>query len=423
MPARPATAPRPSRRLTVAVPLVLAALSMLGPFSIDMPFPAFRQMQADLGVGADAMQLVVSAYLLAFAVMSIFHGPLSDAVGRRPVMVGGVLLYAAASVGCALSPSLPVLLAFRVLQGLSAGGGVIVSRTVVRDLFDGAEAQRLMSRVAMIFGLAPAIAPVVGGLVLEVGPWRWVFWLLVAVGILLALAVVAVLPETHPAEYRSPLAVRPLLSGLAEIARSRSFQRVAWAGALAFGGQFLYIGGAAIFVVDLLHRGSLDFWMFFVPMISGLVLGSGVSALAAGRVSGRRLVTAGLLFAALAGVANLVISTLAVGDTVPYAVIGPAVLALGVATAYPTLQLAMLDLFPARRGSAASMGTLVQLGLNAVTTAALVPLVTGTVTQLAATALAFVVGGLALWTWHLRAQTRDVSPPAHPAALEPTDQV
>ena len=424
MSTRPSTtARRASLRLTVAVPMVLAGLSMLGPFSIDTPFPAFQAMRGDFGVGPDAMQLVVSAYLLSFAVMSVFHGPLSDAVGRKPVIIGGVVVYAAASVGCALSPSLPVLLLFRVLQGLSAGGGVIVSRTVIRDLFEGAEAQRLMSRVAMIFGLAPALAPVVGGLILQAGPWPWVFWLLSIGGVVLALAVLVVLPETHPVERRSSLAVRPLVAGLVEIARSGRFHRVAWAGALAFGGQFLYIGGAAIFVVDLLHRGTLDFWMFFVPMISGVVLGSWVSARAAGRMSGRRLVTIGFSLAVVAGIGNVLVSTLSVGATVPYAVIGPAVLSLGVATAFPTVQLAMLDMFPSRRGAAASVGTFIQLTLNAATTSALIPFVTGSVTQLASAALVFVALGLALWTWHLHAESRDVAPPPYPAALEPTGQV
>jgi DHA1 family bicyclomycin/chloramphenicol resistance-like MFS transporter len=411
------------RRLTIAVPIVLAALSMLGPFSIDTPFPAFQEMGHDFGVGADPMQLVVSVYLLAFAVMSLLHGPLSDAVGRKPVMVAGVLAYALGSVGCALSTSLPVLLVFRVVQGLSAGGGVIVSRTVVRDMFAGPEAQRLMSRVAMIFGLAPAVAPVIGGLILQVGPWPAIFAFLTVVGVLLALAVVVVLPETHPVERRTPLAVRSILAGLAEIGRDSRFHRVAWAGALSFGGQFLYIGGAAIFVVDLLHRGELDFWMFFVPMIAGFVGGSWVSARAAGRVTGRHLVTAGLGFAVVAGVVNLVVSSLPVGATVPYAVIGPMLIALGVATAYPTIQLTMLDMFPARRGAAASMGGFLQLLLNAVLTAVAVPLVAGTVQTLALAALVLAAAGFALWTWHLAVEHRDVPPPEYPELLEPTDQV
>ena len=146
------------RKLSVFAPLLLALLSSVGPFAIDTAFPAFPQMGRDLAVGGPALQWTISAYLFAFGVMSIFHGPLSDALGRRPVIIGGMALFALASVGCALAPSLPMLLFFRVLQGLSAGGGVIVSRTVIRDVYEGSDAQRLMSRVTMIFALAPAIA-------------------------------------------------------------------------------------------------------------------------------------------------------------------------------------------------------------------------------------------------------------------------
>ena len=149
------------------IPFVLALLSMIGPFSIDTPFPAFSQMGEALDVSSDELQLVVTAYMLAFAAMSIFHGPLSDAIGRRPVIVWSLLAYAVASVACAFAPTLEWLLVGRVVQGLAAGGSTIVSRTIIRDLFDGREAQRMMSQVAVIFGMAPAIAPIVGGLLVR----------------------------------------------------------------------------------------------------------------------------------------------------------------------------------------------------------------------------------------------------------------
>src|SRR5699024_830689 len=160
--------PRPASLALTTV--LLALLGMFGPFSIDTPFPAFVAMGEELDVSGASMQLVISAYLGSFAVMSLFHGPISDALGRKPVMVSGALVYALASIGCALAPSLPVLLVFRVLQGASAGAGTIVSRTVVRDLYEGPAAQRLMGLVAMIFAVAPAIAPVMGGWLLLLGP-------------------------------------------------------------------------------------------------------------------------------------------------------------------------------------------------------------------------------------------------------------
>src|SRR6478672_4387684 len=178
-------APTLAPRVVALIPFVLALLSMIGPFSIDTPFPAFAEMGDALDVSSTELQLVVTAYMLAFAAMSIFHGPLSDAIGRRPVILGSLAVYAVASVACAFAPSLELLLVGRVVQGLAAGGSTIVSRTIIRDLFDGPEAQRMMSQVAVIFGLAPAIAPVVGGLLVQVGPWETVFWFMAAMAVVL----------------------------------------------------------------------------------------------------------------------------------------------------------------------------------------------------------------------------------------------
>lgn len=392
------------------LPATLAALSMLGPFSIDTTFPAFAEIQRDFGVGIDGTQQLVSAYLLPFALMSLFHGPLSDALGRKTVMIGGLAAYGIGSVGCALAPNLVALLGFRILQGLGAGGGVIVSRTVIRDVYDGPEAQRLMSRVMMIFAIAPAIAPVIGGFLLQLGTWRVIFWFLTGVAAILVALVAFVLPETHPLERRVPFSPGPLLAGIRTIARSGSFHRVAWAGALAFGAQFLYIGSAAIFVVDLLHKGTQDFWMFFVPMISGLALGSWVSGRVAGRVGSRRLVLGGQLFGVVGAGVNLAIALSPVGANVPYAVIGPGLVAFGSAVAWPTMQLIILDMFPATRGAAASALTFIPLVLNALTAGALAPFVTRSVGTLAATCLAMTIGGLGMWIWHLLAARRTVTP-------------
>lgn len=403
---RPAGDPRASRHAVWSLPLVIAMLSMIGPFSIDTPFPAFPTMADELGVASTEMQLVVTVYLGAFAVMSIFHGPLSDAVGRRPVMLGACGVYAVASVGAAFSPSLPVLLAFRVLQGLSAGGATIVSRTLVRDLYDGEEAQRLMSRVSVIFAVAPAVAPVLGGLLLQVGPWPWVFWFMALLGLVLVTAILLVLPETHPAEARTPLRVREVVGGLAEVGRTAAFHRMAWAMTLTFGGQFLYIGGAAIFVGELLGQGELDYWKFFVPMVGCLMLGGLVSGRAAGRLGSRQLVTGGLWFATAAALAGVVVAVVA-GPSLPWAVVGPSLIALGVGAAYPNQNLLLLDLFPRRRGAVMSAATFTTLMFNAVAAVTITPLAGRSVVTLALAAAVLAVLGLLCWLSHLRATAPD----------------
>jgi DHA1 family bicyclomycin/chloramphenicol resistance-like MFS transporter len=390
------------RRAGLLLTLVLAATAMLGPFSIDTPFPAFAQMRGEFGVGVDDMQLIVSAYMLAFAVMAPFHGPLSDAAGRRPVIIGALVAYAVASIGCALSPSLPVLLGFRVLQGLAAGGSTIVGRTIIRDLFDGHEAQRLMSRVMMIFAVAPAVAPIIGGLLLKVGPWPTIFWFTCFFTLVLAVVVLVVIPETHPPERRRPLRLGPMLRDLWRVARDGEFERMGWAITLVFAGQFIYIGGAAIFVVDLLGKGEGDFWQFFVPLFTAVVLGSWMSGRAAGRISSTRLITWSFVGAAVAALANVALAV-GFGPAVPWAVVGPTLIAIGVATAFPTIQVAMLDLFPEIRGAAASVAGVMPLATNALIATAITPFVTGSVTTLALASLALVVLGCGFWVWHLAA--------------------
>jgi DHA1 family bicyclomycin/chloramphenicol resistance-like MFS transporter len=396
------------RRRRAVIPAVLAALSMIGPFTIDTPFPAFGRLQAEFGVGAEATQQLVSVYLLAFAVMSVFHGPLSDALGRRRVIFGGLAVYAIASVGCALAPNMGVLLGFRVLQGLSAGGSVIVSRVVIRDLYEGPAAQKLMSRVTMIFGVAPAVAPVVGGWLVQTGSWRVIFWFLVAFALALVAVVAVVLPETHPAERRTPLRLRPMLHDLGTVARSVRWHRVAWAGSFTFGGYFLYIGAAAIVVVDLLGLGEDQFWVLFLPLIAGMVTGSWLAGRAADRISARRLVGCGLVLAVVAGVLNVALTLWPPTQGLPYAVLAPGLMGVSVGAVFPVLQLAPLDMFPEARGAAASATTVTSLVLNGLAAGLLAPVATRSLTTMAVVSLSLVVVGAGFWVWHLRA----TSPPA-----------
>lgn len=396
-------------RSVVLIPLVLAMLSMIGPFSIDTPFPAFAQMGEALDVSTGELQLVVTAYLLAFAAMSVFHGPLSDAVGRRPVIVVSLLAYAAASVACAFAPSLGWLLVGRVVQGLAAGGSTIVSRTVIRDLFDGREAQRMMSQVSVIFGLAPAIAPVMGGLLVQVGPWETVFWFMAGLALTLVGLTVVLLPESHPPERRVPLRVGEVVRGLAAVVRVPAFHRMAWAGTLVFGAQFLYIGGAAIFVVDLLGEGELDFWKLFVPMIGAMVLGSLLSGRLGRLLTSSRLVSVGYAVSSAGALLGIVVALTPAGEVLPWAALGISLVAFGNGLAYPNIQLLMLDLVPSRRGAVMSAASFVTLAFNAVSAALLAPYAGRSVLGFAVAAAVCVILGWVCWRWHQHAERRAVA--------------
>lgn len=407
------TPPRPASLVLTTV--LLALLGMFGPFSIDTAFPAFAEMGADFEVSDSSMQLVISAYLGSFAVMSLVHGPLSDALGRKPVMVTGAIVYALASIGCALSPSLPVLLLFRVLQGASAGAGTIVSRTVVRDLYEGPAAQRLMGSVAMIFAVAPALAPIIGGWLLLLGPWQLVFWFLCAFGAVIAVTTLTLLPESHPPEARTPMHLTSIATGVLHVARIRSFQVLAAAQAFSFAGQFLYIAAAPIFVVTLLGKGAQDFWVLFVPMVAGMMLGSLTNARLAERVSGPGLIIGGQAVAITGAVLGLALALAPATSGLPWAVVGPTAIGFGTGISLPVYQLALLDAVPHARGTAASVSTFLMLLLNAVLSSAMVPLAATSLARLSATSLALLVLGVSCFHLHRVATRRPTpTPPALP---------
>ncbi len=403
--------------------LLLAGLSMFGPFSIDAIFPAFPVMGESLGADKLAMQQTISAYLVAYALMSLVHGPMSDALGRRRVILGGLVVFIAASVGCALADDLPTMLAFRVLQGLSAGVGLIVGRAVIRDVLHGDDAQRLMSQVSMIFGIAPAIAPVIGGWILGWGDWHDIFWFLVAFALLLLAASWAWLPETHPAEDRVPAHPRRLLRDYVLILTNRRFQRLAATGALNFAALFLYIASAPAFVLDLLRLDERSFAWFFGPMIGGMMLGAFTSGRMAGRLPHVVQVNLGFACCGLAAAGNVAYGLFVPDPTVPWAVLPAALTAFGVALVFPVLTLGILDMYPRQRGSASSLQAFTSLALNAVVAGLLSPLVSGSMAGLAITGALFTLGGWLVWRLERYRTRRLPEGPCEPGMPDPTEHV
>src|SRR5688572_9206292 len=240
-------------RWTLAV--LLACLGMLGPFSIDTYLPAFTGIAQSIGATAVEMQQTLSAYLFGFAVMNLFHGALSDSFGRRPVVLWGVALFTLASAGCALSESIGALVFFRALQGMSAGAGIVVSRAVIRDMFPPADAQRVMSQVTIYFGVAPAVAPMVGGFLFVNVGWHSIFWFLTLIGAALWTANYRLLPETLHQTHKQQFNVRNLLRGYWALGSSPRFLMLALASGIPFNGMFLYVLSAPVFLGDLLRLG------------------------------------------------------------------------------------------------------------------------------------------------------------------------
>ena len=414
----PATRTTPPPR---GIALLLAALSSLGPFAIDTYLPSFHDIGASLAATPIEVQQTLTAYLLPFALMTLWHGAIADALGRRRVILVALALFALATAGCALATRIEVLWLLRALQGVSAGAGVVVSRAIVRDLYDGPPAQRLMAQISMMFALAPAVAPVIGGWLLGWQRWPGIFWFLAVFGVGLVAVVWRGLPETHPPQARLPLEAGPLLRGYAGILGRPRFLRLTLAGALNFGALFLYIASAPAFVIDQLGLGERDFGWFFIPMIGGMMIGAFVSGRAAGRIDGQRLANIGFACCGAATLVNIGYNLLVVDHALPWAVLPISLNAFGIALVFPIVTLAILDMYPYQRGSASSLQAFVGLLVNVVIAGMLSPWLSHDGLSLALGAACFTLAGWLFWRWENLATRRTLRVPKSPAGMEPTE--
>jgi DHA1 family bicyclomycin/chloramphenicol resistance-like MFS transporter len=396
--------------------LLLAGLSMFGPFSIDTMFPAFPEIAHEFGVSALTMQQTLSVYLLAYAFMSLFHGTLSDSFGRRVVVLSGIGVFVLGSIGCALATSFSALLLWRVVQGLSAGAGHIVGRAIIRDLYTGPAVQRTMAAISMLFTLAPAVAPIIGGWVLLVGTWRWIFWFLVLwAGLLLALCAWR-LPETHAPERRLRFALSPLLTSYATMFRDAHFWPLAIASTVNFSALFLYIASAPAYVMGLLKLGPQQMAWLFVPVVSGMFLGALISRRLAGVASADRTVSAGYYVMLAACALNVAVSFVLVEPRVPWSVLPIGLHAIGISLSFPTLTLLLLDRFPSYRGGVSSLQAFVSLVFNALLAGVIVVHLSDDARKLAVGAALLTLSGFIAWRVYRGRAQREL---AHERAAGP----
>ncbi len=419
MDARPARAAPGLWRLT----LLLAGLSMFGPFAIDSIFPAFPALSADFGAPHAAVQQTISVYLAAYALMSVLHGPVSDAVGRRPVILIGVAVFVLACIGAALSQSLFWLLVFRALQGMSAGAGLIVARAVIRDCLDGDAAQKLMAQATMIFSVAPALAPIVGGWILGWSQWHAIFWAMALFAFLVLLACLIWMPESHPPQARTPLRVRPLVRRSWAILKNPRFLQLSLAACFNFGAMFLYISSAPVVVLEHLRLSEQQFGWMFVPIVAGLMVGSFLSSRMAGRASQSTTARLGFGLSLLAALGNLGYNLAVDHISLPWAVLPLGFAAAGIGLAFPLLTILMLDMYPRHRGSAASIQAFTSLSINAIIAGALAPLLAPYRTGLALAAVGMCVAAIALWWRYRRGVRRDPVLPRPRPMIEEAEQL
>jgi DHA1 family bicyclomycin/chloramphenicol resistance-like MFS transporter len=381
-----------------ALAFLLACLGMLGPFSIDTYLPAFTGIARSVGATPVEMQQTLSAYLFGFALMNLFHGALSDSLGRRPVVLWGIAVFTLASAGCALADHIGTLVFWRAVQGMSAGAGIVVSRAVIRDMFPPADAQRVMSQVTIYFGIAPAIAPMVGGFLFVHLDWHAIFWFLTAIGVALWIANYRLLPETLHAEQKQPFNLRNLMRGYWTLGSNPRFIALALASGIPFNGMFLYVLSAPVFLGELLQLRPEQFFWFFLLTIAGIMGGAFVSGRLAGRIKPQHQIRHGFVIMLVVSLLNLGLN-LAFTPHVSWALFPIAVFAFGWALMVPVVTLMVLDLVPERRGMASSFQACVGSVANGVVAGVIAPLVMHSTIGLAVASLLMMGIGIVAWVW------------------------
>lgn len=349
---------------TLAMTAVLAMLTALGPLSTDFYLPSLpdivRVMQTDVA-GAQA---TLSAFLFGFAGGQILWGPLSDRLGRRPVLLTGLALFTLATLACALAPSIEALTAARAVQALGASGPIVLGRAMVRDLYEGPRAGRELARMGMIMGLVPAVAPVLGGVLQQAFGWRSTFVASLAFAAVLAAVVGFLLPETLRTRSREPLSLLAIIRGFGTLLQNRAYRVYVALTALAYGGLFAFISGSSFVLIGIHGLTPAQYGLSFGFGVLGFILGTILAQRLVGRRGMDGVIALGVLCLAGGGLAMLL--CVLTGFAGPFGVIVPmALYACGVGLTMPQAQASAMMPFPDRAGAASSFTGLCQMLFSA----------------------------------------------------------
>ncbi len=352
--------------------IALAILASLAPFAIDTYLPGFHIIASDLLSTPSYVQQSLTFYLIPYTVMTLFHGAISDSIGRITTIKWGLALFFFASIGCALSTSIEELWFFRALQGIGGGAGNVVARAMVRDLYEGAQAQRVMATIQIIFGIAPAVAPIVGGFLLDY-EWQSIFiFLALYAGIAIFLSS-RILPETMPLKDRLPFDLKSISKRYRIIFKDKEFIFLILSISANFSAFFLYVLASPIFLIDLLGFSEKQFAYLFVPTVCGMIIGSFIAKKTAGVISPSKVTRFGYFWMALITISNVVFCYFF--DNNPIVNIGfIALYNIGMAAIMPIISIAALDCFPKARGTAASGQAFMQMLFSSAVAGVIVPI-------------------------------------------------
>lgn len=378
------------------ITFVLAALAALAPFAIDTYLPAFHVMADSLGASDIEVQQSLTFYLLPYAAMTLWHGAISDAIGRIATIKWGLGIFVFASIGCAFSTNIEMLWFFRALQGASGGAGNTIARAMVRDLFEGHKAQRVMATVQMLFGIAPAVAPIIGGYLLGIN-WHIIFIFLAIYAAISLWAAVKFLPETMPIEKRTQLSTKNVINNYKKIFSDHEFTKLVIAIGANFSGFFIYVLASPVFLGIHLGLNPQQYGYLFIPTVTGMIMGSYLAKYVAGKYSPQHVVKVSYLWMGLIALVNLIICYTQPVSLI-FNILPVALFNIGMAMCMPILSIAALDRHKKIRGTAASGQAFMQMLLSTVSAGIVVPFVWFAPSGLASAMLVYVIIGLLMIT-------------------------
>lgn len=349
---------------TLAMTAVLAMLTALGPLSTDFYLPSLPDIVRVMETDVAGAQATLSTFLFGFAGGQILWGPLSDRLGRRPVLLTGLALFTLATLACALAPSIEALTVARAIQALGASGPIVLGRAMVRDLYEGPRAGRELARMGMIMGLVPAVAPVLGGVLQQAFGWRSTFVASLAFAAVLAVVVGLLLPETLKARSREPLSLLAIIKGFGTLLQNRAYRVYVALTALAYGGLFAFISGSSFVLIGIHGLTPAQYGLSFGFGVLGFILGTILAQRLVGRRGMDGVIALGV--ACLAGGGLAMLLCVLTGFAGPFGVIVPmALYACGVGLTMPQAQASAMMPFPDRAGAASSFTGLCQMLFSA----------------------------------------------------------